>query len=510
MIPILYGSQTGTSIYVSRLIERAITHGYDPKTIYDLESFFGGQAPESRCIVQEMDLFDIETILDMDLVIFVCSTHGDGGEPFNMSRFWSFLSRNDLPSNLLSHLSFAVFGLGDSSYEKFNYCSKRLFNRLKMLGGTPVVRRGSGDGQEKNGFLSGLRPWLQDLLGYLKTYTPKPYPTTSAPQAEKYTSQLVEKRRLTPEEHPQEIVEFVFNIPEYKGFSPGDCLSFLPENYNYREFMSHNGIEDGDVDGVSSTWIIRNVIDFNSLPHQPFFFELWYFLNRTGSCSKEVLEKIDEIAQDYDLYHDYVVKPRRTIFEVLKDLRLRVSISFLKGFVPAIYPRFFSVTRKSGLYRITVAIVKHTTILPEPRRSICSEYLLGLGVGDTVLAGIGRSNLYFDSDRLLFICTGVGISLPRACVNEFRDKEIVIFYGFRHRHRDLLYPEEWTAKNVRLLEAASRDDGVYVQDVFRKNPVEDIDRYLVFVSGSSRLSKEVARLFQDVYGRRVVFQAETW
>ncbi|ADM11470.1 NADPH cytochrome P450 reductase [Encephalitozoon intestinalis ATCC 50506] len=508
MIPILYGSQTGTSIYVSNLIERALLYGYDPKTIYNLDCFFNSRDQENLSSVMEMDLFDIEKILDIDFIIFVCSTHGDGTEPFNMTKFWSFLSNSDLPGNLLSHLNFAVFGLGDSSYEKFNYCSKKLFNRLRMLGAKPVVRRGDGNAQDKEGFLSDLRPWLLELMAHFDPLKIKHIDILSL-KPEKYTSRLVGKRLLTPEGHFQKIIELVFEIPEYKEFSPGDCLSFCPENYNYKEFMKYNGMEE-DVDGISSSLMMKHSIDFNSQPHQPFFFALRYFLDRKGGIEDEVLLKIEEIAQDYDLYYEYIVKPKRTIFEVLQELRVKVDARFLKKFVPTIYPRFFSVTKKKGLYHVTVAVVNYKTILSQPRRGVCSEYLMGLSLNDKVPIGIGRSNLYFGSNKLLFICTGTGITLPRACINEFKDKEIVVFYGFRYRDRDFLYSDEWNCKNVRMLTAASRDDKMYVQDVFNRNPIEDIDEYLIFVSGNSRLNKEVRKLFQKLYGRTIAFQSETW
>ncbi|AFM98238.1 putative nitric-oxide synthase [Encephalitozoon hellem ATCC 50504] len=509
MVPILYGSQTGTSIYVSKLIERAILHGYDAKTIYNLENFSSSQDQGGTSLVMEMDLFDIEKIIDTDFIIFVCSTHGDGTEPFNMSKFWSFLSNNDLPNTILSHLNFAVFGLGDSSYEKFNYCSKRLFNRLKMLGGKPILRRGSGDSQDREGFLSDLRPWLLELVTCMKNYKIK-HISLISPGPEEYSSRLVRRRLLTPEDHFQKIVELVFDIPEYRRFSPGDCLSFLPENYNYREFMRYNGIEEEDVDGVSSTWLVKRVIDFNAQPCQPFFFALGYFLDRRADVEEEILLKVEEIAQDYDLYYDYIVRPRRTIFEVLEDLKVRVDITFLKRFCPTLYPRFFSVTKKEGLYHITVSIVRYKTLLAQPRKGVCSEYLMGISLNDTVRVGVGRSNLYFDSDKLLFICTGTGIALPRACVHEFKDKEIIIFYGFRNRDKDFLYSDEWNGENVRMIPAASRDDKVYVQDIFRKSPVAGIDQYLIFVSGNSRLNRVVRELLQDVYGKAIVFQSETW
>ncbi|KAM0672471.1 putative nitric-oxide synthase [Ordospora colligata] len=509
MIPILYGSQTGTSRYVCRLLERAAVHGYSERTIYDLESFTSGKESKTQCIVQSIDEFGIERLLDTNIVVFVCSTHGDGGEPFNMSRFWAFLSRDDLPDGILSHLKFAVFGLGSSTYEKFNYCSKRLFNRLVMLGATPIIRRGEGNAQDKDGFLTDLRPWAKELVECLHTLKSEFRISMEHSVPEEYDTILIEKSTLTSSDHHQKIVEFVFDIPEYKDFCPGDCISFLPTNYNYTEFMQYNQIKSEDYAGIDVEYIIKNTVDFNSPPRQIFFFELKHFL--VGKqYSEEHLQKIDEIANSYDLYYSYVHKPRRTTFEVLKEFKVRVDIRFLIDFVPTIYPRFFSVARVDGKYHITVAIVEYYTSIADPRRSICSEYLLRLAVGDKVKVGIGRSNLYFESKKLLFLCTGAGITLARTCINEFKNKEIVVFYGFRHRDKDFLYCDEWNKQNVKLFCAASRDDGVYIQDVFKKNPVDGIDEYLVFVSGNSRLNKVVEQMLQEVYGKKISFQSETW
>ncbi|KAJ3279795.1 NADPH-dependent diflavin oxidoreductase 1 [Borealophlyctis nickersoniae] len=63
-----------------------------------------------------MDDYDKSRLIDEQLVVFVCSTTGQGEEPQNMKKFWRFLLRKNLPNDILSQMKFAVFGLGDSSY----------------------------------------------------------------------------------------------------------------------------------------------------------------------------------------------------------------------------------------------------------------------------------------------------------------------------------------------------------------------------------------------------------
>lgn len=44
-----------------------------------------------------------------------------------------------------------MLGLGDSSYPKFNFVGKRLYQRLGDLGASPLIRRGDADDQHDLG-----------------------------------------------------------------------------------------------------------------------------------------------------------------------------------------------------------------------------------------------------------------------------------------------------------------------------------------------------------------------
>lgn len=68
-----------------------------------------------------------------------------------MASLWRALLRGDLPSDLLDHLHFTVFGLGDSGYEKFNWAAKKLQRRLLNLGAIEVLERGDADDQDVYG-----------------------------------------------------------------------------------------------------------------------------------------------------------------------------------------------------------------------------------------------------------------------------------------------------------------------------------------------------------------------
>jgi sulfite reductase alpha subunit-like flavoprotein len=87
------------------------------------------------------------------LVIFVVSTTGSGQEPRSMTPLWTMLLRAELPTDLLEDTHFAVFGLGDTAYEKFCWPAKKLSRRMESLGALEICPRGEGDEQHMQGFV---------------------------------------------------------------------------------------------------------------------------------------------------------------------------------------------------------------------------------------------------------------------------------------------------------------------------------------------------------------------
>ena len=88
-----------------------------------------------------------EELVQESLVLFVISTTGSGIPPRSMTNFWHHLLRADLPPDILDELCFAIFGLGDSAYERFCWAAKMLRRRLEALGAVEVAPMGLGDEQ---------------------------------------------------------------------------------------------------------------------------------------------------------------------------------------------------------------------------------------------------------------------------------------------------------------------------------------------------------------------------
>ncbi len=115
--------------------------------------------------IVSIDEYDFLNSLPSDLFcIFIVSTTGYGEAPTSMKSFWKFIMRSCLDSDSLENVNFTVFGLGDSSYEKFNQTAKILFKRLEQLGATSFFPIGLGDDQHDFGWEGEFDPWMEKMI----------------------------------------------------------------------------------------------------------------------------------------------------------------------------------------------------------------------------------------------------------------------------------------------------------------------------------------------------------
>ncbi|KAK3379294.1 hypothetical protein B0T24DRAFT_150680 [Lasiosphaeria ovina] len=176
-ITVLYGSETGNGEDIAMEL---------------------GQMAERlhfQVAVDDMDSFKLSDLLQSSLAIFVTSTTGQGDMPKNTAKFWRNLRREKLNgTNCLGALKFTIFGLGDSSYPKFNWAARKLRVRLLQLGASEFVRAGEGDERHENGIDSAYLPWHQELKSALLAGYPlldgiEPIPD-DAQLSPKYTLEL--------------------------------------------------------------------------------------------------------------------------------------------------------------------------------------------------------------------------------------------------------------------------------------------------------------------------------
>jgi sulfite reductase alpha subunit-like flavoprotein len=130
-----------------------------------------------------MDDVPRDALPSLRLLVIVCSTTGDGTTPDNMKSNYRALLRKSLPPTFLAGVRFAIFGLGDSSYAKYNASARRLWVRLQQLGATPLLTDpGLGDDQEQLGYDAALQPWAEALWTRLLARDALPLPPDVVPK----------------------------------------------------------------------------------------------------------------------------------------------------------------------------------------------------------------------------------------------------------------------------------------------------------------------------------------
>jgi sulfite reductase (NADPH) flavoprotein alpha-component len=100
--------------------------------------------------------------------LFVVSTWGDGEPPDDALPFFNELESDSAPN--LAGLRYAVLGLGDSSYEQYNACARKLDERLAVLGGQRVHERIEADLDYEDTFNEWVRRVFPLLDGLRKAH----------------------------------------------------------------------------------------------------------------------------------------------------------------------------------------------------------------------------------------------------------------------------------------------------------------------------------------------------
>lgn len=118
------------------------------------------------CRIDGMGDVDPATLTGDAFYVFVTSTYGTGDLPMAAQPFYDRLVA-DAPD--LSHVSFAIFGLGDMVFsETFAFGSKILMEKLLERGAVMVGERGIHDASAPEMPEDVALPWIAGILGKVR------------------------------------------------------------------------------------------------------------------------------------------------------------------------------------------------------------------------------------------------------------------------------------------------------------------------------------------------------
>lgn len=100
-------------------------------------------------------------------IVIVTSSTGNGEPPSNAETFWRMLKRKS-DDNALSHVSFALLGLGDSNYDSFMGFPQDLCTKLHSLGAKLIGDFGKAD--EATDLECTVEPWIDDLYELIPSF----------------------------------------------------------------------------------------------------------------------------------------------------------------------------------------------------------------------------------------------------------------------------------------------------------------------------------------------------
>ena len=544
-VVILVGSETGNSLdYGSRLCD-------------DLERL----GVESEVFL--MDCFPLNRLLEDDLttLLFVCSTTGDGEEPQNMKKFMKFLLRADLPGDLLTGIDFAVFGLGDSSYEKFNFVGKRVYRRMLQVGGRDFIGfRGEGDERNSKGIEGGWIKWWNVLKEKMGNKATRRIYTESEPLPPRHKLILADSKdlkvervsaalkceliscdRVTPFDHFQDTRLLKFKSEKFD-FQPGDILNLKPSNdsSDVEELINLMGW-DGDIviygiEGknlmvnnesidfpMNLKTFISDWIDFTRIPSRNIF-KTFASLCSLSICEYSQLhyEKLLELSIDDAEYLEYVWRPKRNFLEILKDFQPTLKIEFerILQVFPLIKPRQFSIANyNDGIVELLIALIKEET--PRGwREGLCSKWISSQNIKfiNHVTSSHGSLNYSIMSSpkisKLFLFATGTGIAPIRSIIKNIKGKEIYLYFGFRSKEKDFYFESEWKElerdgqqNSFKIFSQGSRDKHnkkLYINEMMKSNaePLTSLtspEGICCVVAGNSRLNNLIQETLTEIW-----------
>jgi sulfite reductase (NADPH) flavoprotein alpha-component len=186
----------------------------------------------------ELNQIDVTELQAATHFVVVTSTFGDGEFPDNATLFWEAISGE---TERLEHLSFAVLGLGDTSYDLFCHAGKVLDERLEELGATRLAERVDIDGF----YEQPAKAWSTDVVKLLAAERTGPAPNVvvSAPETQEAEAppsrernhpvdvRLVVNELLTAPESDKEVRHYELDLADTGiAYKAGDSIAVHASN----------------------------------------------------------------------------------------------------------------------------------------------------------------------------------------------------------------------------------------------------------------------------------------
>ncbi len=471
--------------------------------------------------------YKFKQIAQEKLLLVVASTQGEGEPAEEAVALHKFLQSKKAPQ--LKDTAFAVFALGDTSYDYFCQSGKDFDTRLGELGAERLLDRIDADVD----YQELAQEWRKQVVEVLKKRVPTDAPATlaatqagsvdqidSSPYSKEQplTALLSVNQKITGRNSDKDVRHIEIDLGDSGlRYQPGDALGIWYENdpvlvKELVELLWLKGDEQVEVQGKkhSLTEALQHHIELTQ--------NTTVIVNQYAGLSRddELLALIeDKSALQHYAHNTPLVDMVR---QAPVELEAQQLIDLLRSLTPRLYSIASSQAENENEVHITVGVVRYE-VDGRARTGGASGYLADRLETDGEVRVFIEHN---DNFRLptnpdapvIMIGPGTGIAPFRAFIQQ-RDNDGAsgknwLFFGNPHFTDDFLYQVEWQRyvkdgllTHIDLAWSRDQAEKVYVQDKLREKGAE-VWRWLqdgahVYVCGdANRMAKDVEQALLDI------------
>lgn len=481
--------------------------------------------------------YKFKQIAQERLLVIVASTQGEGEPAEEAVALHKFLFSKKAPK--LPETAFAVFGLGDTSYEHFCQAGKDFDNKLAELGAERLLARVDADVE----YQESAQQWRQQVVAALQARVPAQSTAaaavtqsgaideiTSSPysKAAPLTAQLSVQQKVTGRNSEKDVRHIEIDLGDSGlRYQPGDALGVWFDNDpelvdELLALLWLKGDEPVSIDGQNMpvSRALRSHLELTQ--------NTTVIVDKYAALSRD--EKLITLLADKPALQHYA--KNTPIVDMVRqapsDLNADQLVALLRPLTPRLYSIASSQAETENEVHITVGVVRYD-IDGRPRTGGASGYLADwLEVdGDIRIFIEHNDNFRLPTNPetpVIMIGPGTGIAPFRAFMQQREADGATgknwLLFGNPHFTEDFLYQVEWQryVKDgllTRIDLAWSRDQAhkIYVQDKLREQGAElwswiQQGAHIYVCGDANRMAKDVEQVLLDVVALHGAMDAE--
>lgn len=479
--------------------------------------------------------YKFKQIASEKLLVIVTSTQGEGESPEEAVALHKFLFSKKAPK--LEGTAFAVFGLGDTSYEFFCQSGKDFDSRLAELGAERLLGRVDADVE----YQPAAAEWRARVVEVLKSRAPVAAPAQGATSgavndihSSPYTKEapltatLAVNQKITGRDSEKDVRHIEIDLADSGlRYQPGDALGVWYQNdpalvKELVELLWLKGDEPVTVDGKTLPLAEALEWHFELTVNTANIVENYATLTR----SETLLPLVGDKAQ---LQYYAATTP---IVDMVRFSPAQLDADALIGLLRPLTPRLYSIASSQAEVEsevhITVGAVRYD-IEGRARAGGASSFLADRVEEDGEVRVFIEHNDNFrlpanPQTPVIMIGPGTGIAPFRAFMQQRAadgaEGKNWLFFGNPHFTEDFLYQVEWqryvkegVLSRIDLAWSRDQQQKVYVQDKLREQGAE-LWRWIndgahIYVCGdANRMAKDVEQTLLEVIAEFGAMDAE--